>query len=142
MNIFLAFLLASAFLLRNSNVLLLFVNLSSFTALYKYFKVWQFTGKFPGGNFSINWKTFFGNTSENFHRELNEKWMILGRDKFITWVGFERLVAVSRLNDVKVRLSSWFLFASSFFKMFSSTPINSFIKLSLIVNIFIKFHFN
>lgn len=119
-NLFLAFLLASAYFLWNSNVALLFVNLMGFTALYKNFKVWQFTSKFPGRNFSINFKSFFTNTAENFHRELNEMWMNLGRDKFITWVGFERFVAVSKLSDVKVRFSLFIMFVLFFVASFSS----------------------
>lgn len=83
----------------------LFVILSGFTLLYKNFKMWRFTRRFPGRNFSCNWKTLLGNSAVNFHQELNEMWLKFGRDKFITWVGFERFITVSKLNDVQV--SPW-----------------------------------
>lgn len=101
-NVFIVSCLVIGLLLGSFNVMSLFFTLSIFCALYKNFKVWQFTNKFPGKNFSSNWKTFFVNSPENFHLDLKKMWVKLGRDKFITWVGFERFITVSKLNDVQV----------------------------------------
>lgn len=104
-NVLLSFLLFHSVAFRNFNTSSLLVILSGFTLLYKNFKVWRFTRKFPGRNFSGNWKTFFDNSSTNFHQELSKMWEKFGRDKFITWVGFERFITVSKLSDVQV--SPW-----------------------------------
>lgn len=105
-NIFLASCFAYGILLSSFNMLTLCFVLLGFTALYKNYKVWQFTGKFPGRNFTPDIQTFVSNSATNFHRQLNETWSTYGRDKFITWIGFERFIAVSKLNDVLV--SGWF----------------------------------
>jgi hypothetical protein len=80
---------------------LLSVILYGFALLYKNFKVWQFTGSFPGKNFTPNFKNFFDNSAESFHQELTRLWATHGKDKFVTWIGFERFVAVSNLRDVQ-----------------------------------------
>lgn len=102
-NIFLAFCLAYGVALSNLNMTSLAIVLAGFVMLYKNFKVWQFTGKFPGRNFTPDLRTFFGNTAANFQHELDDLWMKYGRDKFIVWIGFERFITVSKMSDVKVR---------------------------------------
>lgn len=101
-NIFLTSCFAYGLVLSSFNVISLFLVLAGFTVLYKNFKVWQFTGKFPGRNFTPELRTFLGNTAANFHRELDDLWMKYGRDKFVVWIGFERFITVSKMNDVKV----------------------------------------
>lgn len=85
------------------NMSALFAILLGFTLLYKNFKVWQFTGKFPGKNFTPNFINMFKNSAESFHNDLKNLWMRHGQDKFITWIGFERYIVISKLNEVKVR---------------------------------------
>ena len=101
-NIFLSFLLLNFVVFWNMNMLSFFIFFACLTILYKNFKVWRFTRKFPGENFLKSWKTMFVNTAENFHQELNDMWLKFGRDKFITWVGLERFITVSKLSDVQV----------------------------------------
>lgn len=101
-NIFLTFLFAYATMLQSFNIAFLLFTLIGFTLLYKNFKVWKFTKKIPGNDFSNNLKTYFRNTGQKFHQDLNENWENFGRDKFITWIGFERFIAVSKLRDVQV----------------------------------------
>lgn len=80
----------------------LFVILTCFTVLYKYFKVWQFTRKFPGRNFTPDLKTLIEISTANLHCHLDDQWSKYGRDKFVTWIGYKRFVTVSKLSEVKV----------------------------------------
>lgn len=101
-NIFLVYCLLHGIVFMSFNMAALFAILYSFTLLYKNFKVWQFTGKFPGKNFTPNFENFFENSARSFHRELTELWTKHRRDKFVTWIGFERFVVISKLDEVQV----------------------------------------
>lgn len=99
-NLFLAFCLVSGCLFDNFQMKALFVNLAWFTLIYMKFKIWRFTSQFPGGGVASISRNLF-HTATSFHRELSEMSAKFG-DKFITWVGVERYVVVSKLSDVQV----------------------------------------
>jgi hypothetical protein len=90
-------------LLSSFNMKALGLILLGFTLLYKNFKVWKFTGRFPGKNFAPNFNNLFANSAESFNNDLKKLWIQHGRDKFVTWIGFERYVAVSKFEDIQVR---------------------------------------
>ena len=101
-NILLVYCFIHGVLFCSFNIIALFTILFGFTIVYKNFKVWQFTGKFPGNNFTPNFKSLFNNSAESFHLQLQELYENHGKDKFITWIGFERYIAVSRAKDIQV----------------------------------------
>lgn len=106
-NIFVGCILLHGIVYSSFNTLSLFSILASFTLLYKDFKVWQYTKKFPGTNFPIHLRNYFGTTNgEQVHREIFQLWTKYGRDKFVTWIGLERYVTVSRLSDIRTVLQT------------------------------------
>jgi hypothetical protein len=117
-NIFLTYCLFHGVLLSSFNVKALGLILLGFTLLYKNFKVWKFTGRFPGKNLVPNFNNLFANSTESFHSDLKKLWIQHGRDKFVTWIGFERYVAVSKFDDIQVRNDNYLLLTK---KMFGST---------------------
>ncbi|KAG5666546.1 hypothetical protein PVAND_014564 [Polypedilum vanderplanki] len=69
--------------------------------LYNYWKNWQFLSKFPGGK-KISLSGIFLNSPNEFYDYVEKLWNNYGKDKFVLWIGFERIVAVSKLDDIKV----------------------------------------
>lgn len=92
------------------NLFVLFLNLFGYILLYKKFKVWEFTNKFPTTRLRLLNipKTFFRNSAQNFYKQINDLWVYHGCDKFRTWIGFERFLLLSKLDDVEVRAKRLF----------------------------------
>jgi hypothetical protein len=99
-NCFLAFCVVFGFVFSSFSVKALFANLLSFTLVYMNFKIWRFTSKFPGGGITSIARNLVNN-AESFRQELSAMFAKHG-DKFITWVGVERFIVVSKLSDVQV----------------------------------------
>lgn len=93
---------------KNSSCLLFVTCTTVFIFLHQYWKIWKFIERFPGGRTFPLAKRFLENSSRGFCEELNRTWRQYGCDKFVTWIGFERFVTVSKWCDVKVKKSEIF----------------------------------
>lgn len=100
-NIFVAFVAFYSIAYFNQPCFFLMLTLIGFNLLYNYWKNWQYLVKIPGGK-GISLRGFFENSSKKFYENLQRLWVQYGKDKFVIWIGFERFVAVSKYNDVKV----------------------------------------
>lgn len=117
--IFIWVMLISGLLTGHVNLISTFFNGYGFVMVYKNFKVWRYTNKFPGFHFLKNFTSFLGTTSRSFHNDIDGLWIKHGRDKFTTWIGFERFLTISKLKDVQVSLN------------FKTTHCVSFIELNM-----------
>lgn len=89
---------------RDFNVFMMWVHCFGYCSLYKKFKVWNFTNKFPASRLRLLNipKTLLTSSAQNFYNEINQLWTQLGGDKFRTWIGTERFLVLSKVQDVKV----------------------------------------
>lgn len=100
-NLFTAFVAVVGIAFCNPSCLFLTLGLVVLTLLYNYWKNWQYMMKLPGGK-GISLRGFFENSSSDFYKNMKKLWINYGKDKFVVWIGFERFVAVSKYEDVKV----------------------------------------
>ena len=83
------------------NFIEIFVASLGLVVLYNYWKNWKYLVKFPGGK-GISVRGLFENSKSGFYAKVKKLWKEHGKDKFVIWIGLERFVAVSKIDDVKV----------------------------------------
>lgn len=89
---------------QHFNLFVLYVIFFGCALLYKKTKIWNFTNKFPASKFRLLNipRTFLFNSAESFYKQISDLWVLHGRDKFRTWIGLERFLVLSKLEDVEV----------------------------------------
>ena len=101
-NCMIALLMLFGMLFDSYNLKHLFCTTSFFVFVHKNYKVYRFTVQFPGSHMLLNFVTFLSNTATKFHQQLFNAWKLYNCDKFVTWIGFERFIVLSKGAEIKI----------------------------------------
>lgn len=104
-NCMIASLMIFGLLFDSYNLKHLFFTTSFFVFVHKNYKVYRFTIQFPGSHMLLNFVTFVSSTAEKFQHQLFDAWKLYNCDKFVTWIGFERFIVLSKGAEIKIAVN-------------------------------------